>query len=109
MPERVSSFAPTIPSLALVFVATIAVHLCGPVRAESACIEQPSQPAAEGTRWSAHYDRAKGRKCWFLVDANGYDVTASQLQVRSSAASTPAPSLPEQIASLLGSLRGAAA
>src|SRR5262252_10705215 len=110
MPKRGNSFAPIIPSLAFVFVATIAVHLCSPVRAETACIEQPSQPAAEGTHWSSRYNRAKGRKCWFLVDANGHDVTASQIQP--SAAPTPAPASSlsplAQITSLLG-LTGATA
>jgi len=108
MPERVNSFAP-IPSVFLVFVATIAVHFCSPAWAESGCIEQPSQPAAEGTRWSAYYDRSKGRRCWVLVDANGRDVTA--LQAQPSAAPTPGPvaSLSAQIASLLNNLTGATA
>jgi hypothetical protein len=103
MPERANSFAPTIPGVFSVLVATIAVHFCGPVRADSACLDQPSQPAAEGTRWSAHYDRAKGRKCWILVDAstNGHDAP----QAQPNAAST----LSEQIASLLGNLTGASA
>jgi hypothetical protein len=108
MPERVNSFAPIIPSVCFVAVATIiAVHFLSPARAENACIEQPSQPAPEGTRWSARYDRAKGRKCWFLVDANGREVTASR--ARPGAAPTPAPadSLSSQIASLLNSLTGA--
>jgi hypothetical protein len=105
MPERANSFAPTFSGVFSVLVATIAVHFCSPVRADSACLEQPSQPAAEGTRWSAHYDRAKGRKCWILVDAstNGHDAAAPQAQP--SAAST----LSEQIASLLGNLTGASA
>src|SRR5260370_40396121 len=103
MPERANSFAPTIPGVFSVLVATIAVHFCGPVRADSACLEQPSQPAAEGTRWSAHYDRAKGRKCWILVDAstNGHDAP----QAQPNAAST----LSEQMPSLLGNLTAASA
>jgi hypothetical protein len=105
MPERVNSFAPRIPGVFAVLVATIAVHFSSPARADSACLEQPSQPAAEGTRWSLHYDRAKGRKCWILVDAstNGHEAAAAQAQP--NAAST----LSEQIASLLGNLTGAAA
>lgn len=108
MPERVNSFAPVICSVSFVFIATTAVHFASPAQAESACIEQPSQKAAEGTHWTAHYDRAKSRKCWLLVDANGRDVTASQAQ--SSAAPEPSPvdALSSQIASLLGSLTGAA-
>jgi len=104
MPKRGNSFAPIIPSLAFAFVATIAVYLCSPVRAETACIEQPSQPAAEGTHWSARYNRAKGRKCWFLVDANGHDVTASQIQPNAAPTPAPASSLSPlaQITSFLG-------
>jgi hypothetical protein len=107
MPERANSFAPTIPGVFAVLVATIAVPFCGPVQADSACLEQPTQPAAEGTRWSAHYDRAKGRRCWILVDAstNGHDAPQAQPSVASAAVET----LSSQIASLLGNLTGASA
>jgi hypothetical protein len=97
-----------IPSVFSVLVATIAIQSYTPARADSTCIEQqPKQPAAEGMRWSARYDRAKGRKCWFLVDApaNGHEAAAPQAQ--ESAASTP--SLSSQITSWLGSLTGATA
>ncbi len=109
MPERASSFAPTIPGVFSVLVATIAVHLCSAVRADSACLEQPNQPAAEGTRWNAHYDRAKGRKCWILVDAstNGHD--APQAQPNAASTSAAVETLSSQIASLLGNLTGASA
>ena len=109
MPERANSFAPTIPGVFAVLVATTAVHFCGPGRADSACLEQPSQPAAEGTRWSAHYDRTKGRKCWVLVDAstNGHD--APQAQPNAASTSAPVETLSSQIASLLGNLTGASA
>jgi hypothetical protein len=108
MPERVNSFAPILPCVFLVSVATVAIDFGSPVRAESACLEQPGQRAAEGTRWSARYDGAKGRKCWFLVDANGRDVTASQAQPGPAPAPAPAESLSSQIASLFGSLAAAA-
>jgi hypothetical protein len=109
MPERVSSFAPMIPGVFAVLAATIAVHFASPVRADSACIEQPNQPAAEGMRWSLHYDRAKGRKCWILVDAstNGHDGAPGQGQP--NAAPGPVESISSQIASLLGNLTGASA
>jgi len=109
MPERASSFAPTIPGVFAVLVATIAVHFCGPVRADSACLEQPNQPAAEGTRWSAHYDRAKGRKCWILVDASTSGHDAQQAQPNAVSASAAVETLSSQIASLLGNLTGASA
>jgi hypothetical protein len=110
MPERANSFAPTIPGVFSVLVATIAIHFCSPVRADSACLEQPSQPAAEGTRWSAHYDRAKGRKCWILVDAstNGHDAPQAQPNAAPSA-SAAVETLSSQIAWLLGNLTGASA
>jgi hypothetical protein len=109
MPERANSFAPTIPGVFAVLVATVTFHFCGPVRADSACLEQPTQPAAEGTRWSAHYDRAKGRKCWILVDAstNGHD--SSQVQPNAASTSAAVEALSSQIASLLGTLTGASA
>jgi len=104
MPERVNSFAPMILGVFSVLVAAIAVQYYTPARADSACIEQPNQPAAEGTRWSSRYDRAKGRKCWFLVDAstNGHETAAQQ-----SAASTPW--LSSQISSLIDTITGASA
>src|SRR5262245_54536803 len=104
MPERVNSFAPMIPGVFSVLVATIAIQSYTPARADSACIEQPNQPAAEGTRWIARYDRAKGRKCWFLVDAPASGHEAAAPQGQESAASTP--SLSSQITTWLGNLTG---
>jgi hypothetical protein len=104
MPERVNSFASLLPGVIFVFAATIAVNFDSPVRAEGTCIERPSQPAPEGTRWSAHHDRAHGRRCWSLVDANGYDVTPSQ-----TSASDILPSLSSHLSSLLDNLTGASA
>jgi hypothetical protein len=109
MPERVTSFAPIFPCVFLVLAATVAVGFVTPVRGEGACIEQPTPKAAEGTHWSARYDRAKDRKCWFLVDANGRDVTASPAPPSSAATPTPVESISSQIASLFGSLTAAMA
>jgi hypothetical protein len=108
MPERVNSFTPIPPCVFLVFFATVAVEFVGSVRAESACVEQSSQRAVQGTHWIARYDRAKGRNCWFLVDANGRDVPESQAQPSSAPAPTPVDALSSQIAAFLGSLAGAA-
>jgi hypothetical protein len=105
MRERIT-FAAILPCVFLVFVAT--VDFMNPVRAESACIEQPGQSAAQGTHWSARYDRSKDRKCWFLVDANGRDVTPSQAQPGSAPTPTPMDALSSQIASFFGSLTTAA-
>ena len=108
MPERVNSFAPILPCAFLVLVATVAADFASPARAESACIELPSQRAAQGTHWIARYDRAKGSKCWFLVDANGRDVTASPVQPGLAPTSAPVDALSSQIASFLGGLTGVA-
>jgi hypothetical protein len=109
MPERVTSFAPILPCVFVVLAATVAVDFVSPVRGEGACIEQPTPKAADGTHWSARYDRAKDRKCWFLVDANGRDVTPSPAPPSSAATPTPVESISSQIASLFGSLTAAVA
>jgi hypothetical protein len=108
MPERVNSFAPILSCVIFVVVATVAVDFMSPARAESACLEQPSQTAAQGTHWSARYDRAKGRKCWFLVDANGRDIAPSQAQPSSAPTPAAVDVLSSQFAALLGSLTAAA-
>jgi hypothetical protein len=109
MPERVNSFAPMIPGTIAVVVAMLAVHFCSAARAE--CILQPNQPAAEGTHWSLHYDRAKGRKCWILVDGstNGHDGATEQAQPNAAPTPGPVEAISSQISSLLGNLTGASA
>lgn len=103
MPERDTSFVPMI-SAAFFLAATMAATTHGPARADSTCIEQPNQPAPEGSRWSSRFDRAKGRKCWSLTDvsANGHDGAAAP-QGQPSAA----PTLSSRLSSLLDSLTGA--
>jgi hypothetical protein len=102
MSERVNSFGSVISSVAFISLATIAINFDSPVQAEGACIEHPPQPVAEGTPpsvhhdylacsschtkvtevllWSFRYDQTKGRKCWFLSDAYGRDVTEEHLR-----------------------------
>jgi hypothetical protein len=86
-----------------VSVATIVVPACSGAHADSACIEQPGQPAAEGARWLQRYDRAKGRRCWVLVDASGHDVTVSQAQPSAPPAPALDPTFSSQLAALFGS------
>ena len=118
MPKRVNSFVPMILAVPLIptlffivvvlaFVATTVVFTYGSARADSACIEQPSQPAAEGARWYLRYDRAKGRKCWFLQDAttNVRDVATPQGQTSAAAA----PTLSSRLAELFGGLTASSA
>src|SRR6202030_4286091 len=118
MPKRVNSFVPMILAVPLIptlffivvvlaFVATTVVFTYGSARADSACIEQPSQPAAEGARWYLRYDRAKGRKCWFLQDAttNVRDVATPQGQTSAAAAPTLSSRLAEVVGGLAGSVR----
>jgi hypothetical protein len=102
MPERVNSFGSVISGAAFISLATIAINFDSPVRAEDACIEHPPQPVAEGTHpsvhydylacsachakvtevllWTFRYDQSKGRKCWFLSDAYGRDVTEEHVR-----------------------------
>jgi hypothetical protein len=105
MPKRVKSFVPMVSAVFFVFVAVIAAPNYSPAWADNACIEQPNQPAPEGARWYAHYDRAKGRKCWFLTEVppNGHDVTTPQGQPSAA----PTQTLSSRLASLFDSLTGA--
>jgi hypothetical protein len=114
MPKRVNSFVPLILSVsvplipavffivvALAFVATIAVFTYGSARADSACIAQPSQPAAEGSRWYLRYDSTKGRRCWFLgASTNAHEVATPQGQTSAPAA----PTLSSRLAEFFGGL-----
>jgi hypothetical protein len=73
-----------------------AVSFESPVRADSACIEQPGHQTA-GTHWVLHYDRAKGRRCWILVDGFGRETgvwggPVAMPQEQPSAAPVPTPS-----------------
>jgi len=113
MPKRVNAFVLAVPAayfvlvlVAFVFVATIVASIYSPTLAESTCIEQRNQPAPEGARWNFRYDRAKGRKCWFLEDAPANVRDASTPQVQ---ASTDPPTLASQLSSLFGSLTGSSA
>jgi hypothetical protein len=103
MPERANSFVPRRPASLFVFVfVAISAPVHTPARADSMCIEQPSQQAPEGTRWSARYDRPKARKCWFLVDGNGRDVTALLTQPGGATTQDPLQALSSQLAALFG-------
>lgn len=117
MPKRVTSFVPMVLSVSvplipalffvavvLTFVATIATFTYGPARADSACITQPSPPAAEGSRWYLRYDRTKGRRCWVLglASANAHEVATPQGQTSAAAA----PTLSSRLAELFGGLVG---
>jgi len=94
MPARADPFPRMLPGVVVVLFAMLAVDVESPVRAESACIEQPGA-LVEGTRWILDHDRAKGRECWILVDAFGHEtglwggpVTMPQAQP----SAVPAPS-----------------
>jgi hypothetical protein len=133
MAERINSCAPMLLGAAFASLATVTVTFDSPVWAGEVCIEQPPHPVGEGglegvpykyaachschvtattevLLWNVRYDRAKGRKCWFLLDAHGLDVTKAH--VRSSATPTitstaPAPTSyvpPETFSSKIASL-----
>jgi hypothetical protein len=111
MPERVNSFGPPLPAVSFAFIlaAAITVPVYSPARADSVCIEQSSQPAPEGTHWSSRYDRARGRKCWFLADASGREVTALPAQPSAAPTPEPTPTLSERLAALFGNSTAAPA
>ena len=128
MPEHVNSFASMLLGAAFVSLATVTIAFDGPARADDVCIEQPPHPVAEGMPegvpykyaachschamattevllWNVRYDRARGRKCWLLLDSHGRDVTKAH--VRSSAVPEPTTYVPpatfaSKIASLFG-------
>jgi hypothetical protein len=104
MPRRADSFPPMISSVVVVLLAMLAVNDATPVRADSACNEQPG-PVAEGTHWILSYDRAKGRGCWMLVDGFGHETAVWGGPVtmpQTPATTAPAPSLPSQRESWFG-------
>jgi hypothetical protein len=124
MPERVNLFAPMLFGTVFVSLATVTATLDGSARADDACLEQPPQPVAQSAHgsvpydyaachschakptevlvWNVRYDRANRRKCWFLVDAYGRDVTAAHM--RSGAAPAPDSTFSSKIASWFGNL-----
>jgi hypothetical protein len=130
MRGHVNSSAPMRLGAAFIALALAAVTFDSPVRADDSCIEQPPQPVAEGMSggvprnysvpydyaachscharatevllWNFRYDRAKGRKCWFLVDAYGREVT--EVHMRSRAASAPTSTFSSKLASWFGNL-----
>jgi hypothetical protein len=101
MPERVNSFGSVISGVIFTSL-VITINFDSSALAESPCIEHPPEPVAEvilpSVRqdypicascnaaamevlfWSVRYDRAKGRKCWFLSDAYGRDVTEEHMR-----------------------------
>jgi len=108
MPDAVNSFGSVISGAIFISLA-ITVNFDGPARAESPCIEHPPQPAAETPLpsghpdyptcsvcratatevllWSFRYDRT-GRKCWFLGDTYGRDVTEQHMRGAGAATQT---------------------
>jgi hypothetical protein len=117
MPQRVNSFGSVISGAILILFA-MTIIFGAPARAESPCIEKPPEAAAEVTPasvhhdyaacsschaastevllWSFRYDRAKGRKCWFLSDTSGRDVTEEHVRGTGAAA----PSIWSRLASV---------
>jgi hypothetical protein len=122
MPERINSFDSAISGVIFVSLATIAVNFGNLARAKDACIEHPPQSVAEGTHqsvhndfafcnfchtantevshWDVRYDRATGRRCWFLVDAQGRDVT----EAHAAETATPPQTQMQMLSSTFASL-----
>ena len=70
-----------------------------PARAE--CILQPDGATPEGMHWSLHYDAAKNRRCWVLVNA-----TSAAPAPSGAAAAPPAAPAPTTLESFFGNLMG---
>jgi hypothetical protein len=97
MPERANSFPRMIPGVVLVLLAMFAVNLESPVRADSACIEQPGLQAG-GTHWVLRYD-PNGRGCWTLVDVFGHETGlwgSPAVMPQAQPSTAPAPTLSSQ-------------
>lgn len=76
MPRRASPFGPIMSGAVCVLLATAADGLVSSAQAE--CILQPNEQAPEGAHWSLHFDQAKNRRCWILVDGAGHDLSTPQ-------------------------------
>jgi hypothetical protein len=76
MPRRASPFGPITSGAVCVLLAAAAPGYISPAQAE--CIAQPNQQAPDGAHWSLHFDHAKNRRCWILVDASGHDLSTPQ-------------------------------
>jgi hypothetical protein len=87
MPRRAHSSGPMLSGVAL--LAIVAAGMDSPAQAE--CVAQLNQQQApDGAHWSLHYDRARNRRCWILVDAAGHEVSSTpQAQPQQS----PSPAL----------------
>jgi hypothetical protein len=86
------------PGIVCVLLAAAAPGFVSSAQAE--CITQPNQQAPDGAHWSLHFDRAKNRRCWILVDSAGRDLSAPESQ---PAASTGLSSLQSFLGNLTGS------
>lgn len=82
MRRRASTCGPLRSGLACLVLLTVTASLDRPAQAE--CILQPKEHPPEGAHWSIHLDRAKNRRCWVLVDAQGRDFTAPPEQAAPS-------------------------
>jgi hypothetical protein len=76
MPRRASPFGPITSGAVCVLLAAAAPGYVSSAQAE--CIVQPNQQAPDGAHWSLHFDHAKNRRCWILVDASGHDLSTPQ-------------------------------
>src|SRR5215475_12498929 len=87
MPRCAPSFGLVMSGVACILLAAVAAGVDSPARAD--CIVQPGQPVPEGAHWSLHYDRAKNRRCWILVDAAGHDLSVAQPQATTAPVISP--------------------
>jgi hypothetical protein len=67
MQKRMSSRVPAVA--AGLFAVAFALD-SGGLLAASECLDQPNRAASQSGHWLYHVDRASGRKCWHLVEAD---------------------------------------
>jgi hypothetical protein len=75
MPRRARLSGSMVSSVVCVLPAIVAVGMDSPAQAECVAQLNQQQAAPDGAHWSLHYDRAKNRRCWILVDAAGHEVS----------------------------------
>jgi hypothetical protein len=102
MSKRISC-TPTV-SVGVLAAAIMLGANCAALAADD-CLAAPNRPLAPGGHWYYHFDRASGRKCWYLAGPAGPAPAARPpvAQAPQSPDPTPAPAQPS-FSSLFSSL-----
>jgi hypothetical protein len=101
MPKRVISCVP-IGLLA-------SVIMLGSDRATLAaddCLAEPNRPPTQGGHWYYHFDRAIGRKCWYLVEPGAPTPTTEAPESQQPPGAPPQPTFGSFFSSLTAGFPG---